>query len=308
MEPRLTDLRIDLTSYCNEACVFCPFHGFDEEIKKGQFIDGDYFIKVAQDLNHQGFNINTRFVGSGEPTLHPDFIRILKSFKENNHRIKLITNGQQTKKHLVELSELLDSLIVSVHGTEQTHDYLTRKKGSYKKAIEGIRLIREDNAEMNILMHFVITPDNYREMYAHAENSVSIGAKPRYQHLVMTKGNMNLGTFDLDGIAKEIARVKQDFPETNIVPEVPFKDFETYYDGNQHYLRKPHACSRILTDLNIRYDGKVIMCDNRIFGDITSECIVDIIQSDKRIDFIKERLAKAKKERLPNSCSRCCYN
>lgn len=308
MESRLTDLRLDLTSYCNEACVFCPFHGFDEKIKKGQFIDGDYFVKIAKDLNLQDLNVNARFVGSGEPTLHPDFIQILKSFKENNHQVKLITNGQQTKRYLLELSELLNSLIVSVHGIEETHDSLTRKKGSYKKAIEGVQLIRENNPEMEILMHFVITPNNYQEMYLHAKNSISVGAKPRYQHLVMTHGNMNLGIFDLEGIAKEISRVKQEFPGTKIVPEVPFEDFENYYNGNQVYLRKPHTCSRILTDLNIRYDGKVIMCDNRIFGDITFESIIDIIKSDKRINFICERLTKSKNERLPDSCSRCCYN
>ena len=89
MEQRLIDLRLDLTSYCNETCIFCPFHGYDEEIKEGQFIDGDYFIRVAEDLRLNSFRVNARFVGSGEPTLHPDFIKILK---EKSKYVILILN------------------------------------------------------------------------------------------------------------------------------------------------------------------------------------------------------------------------
>lgn len=76
--PELVDLKI--TDYCNMGCIFC----YQGSTKQGKHAPKEKIFKIIRQLSKIGvFEIA---IGGGEPTLHPDFVEILKYAHE--HGIK----------------------------------------------------------------------------------------------------------------------------------------------------------------------------------------------------------------------------
>lgn len=85
-------VELTLTNRCNLQCVYCS----DLELRDRQgneaFLDYDILSKLFGDLSEGGTK-GVVFEGGGEPTLHPDFNKLVQSAKENNLAVGLITNG-----------------------------------------------------------------------------------------------------------------------------------------------------------------------------------------------------------------------
>lgn len=309
MAPRITDLRLDLTSYCNQGCNFCSFHGNDRSILHGEYISLEHYVRLAKELHKENIHPVVRLVGSGEPTLYPYFTELTDIFRDNGHKLRLITNGQKLSGFKNTISKNIDSIIISVHGNEETHDVLTDKPGAYKNILEGICSIREISPNKDITLHFVITPENYEQMLEHVHIANQLNTKARFQHLVFTDANIKLGTFDISELKYTISKIRANNSTIKFVPDLTEEQIDQYYDTTKPYVRTPHQCKRILTDLSIRYNGKVIMCDNRLLGDITTDSIINIFRGPMRSEFLKKRTQEASSEKgLPDTCSRCCYN
>lgn len=64
-------LEVDPTGYCNAKCPWC----FYRDEQKGISIDADELLKSIHDLKDlKAIN----WTGGGEPTLHPDFRRMVR--------------------------------------------------------------------------------------------------------------------------------------------------------------------------------------------------------------------------------------
>lgn len=85
-------VELTLTNRCNLRCVYCS----DLELRERQgnevFLDYDILSRLFEDLAKGGTK-GVVFEGGGEPTLHPDFSKLVRSAKENNLAVGLITNG-----------------------------------------------------------------------------------------------------------------------------------------------------------------------------------------------------------------------
>lgn len=74
--PELADIKI--TDFCPYACNFC----YQDSTLKGQHASMDNIIKIADELAKA--KVFECAMGGGETTLHPNFVEILKVFKERN--------------------------------------------------------------------------------------------------------------------------------------------------------------------------------------------------------------------------------
>lgn len=79
-------------------------------------------------------------VAGGEPLLHPQIGEIVRAITDERRFVYLCTNGLllQEKLDLFKPSEYL-SFVVHLDGTEEIHDYVTRREGSYRTAIAGLK-------------------------------------------------------------------------------------------------------------------------------------------------------------------------
>lgn len=85
-------VELTLTNKCNLQCIYCSDFELREKQGNDSFLDYDILNRLFKDLSEGGTK-GVVFEGGGEPTLHPDFSKLVRSAKENNLAVGLITNG-----------------------------------------------------------------------------------------------------------------------------------------------------------------------------------------------------------------------
>lgn len=134
-----------LTSKCNMRCKHC-YGSYGDNIPKNE-LSGTEWIKIIEDLSkNEVFFVN---ISGGEPTMHPDFERIIKALVENKIYFMLTTNGVFNDKKLNSILKAKDYILgiqVSLDGADwRTHGFLRKNiKGKpermlFDRAINSIK-------------------------------------------------------------------------------------------------------------------------------------------------------------------------
>lgn len=115
-----------LTSKCNMRCKHC-YGNYGVNIPKNE-LTGDEWIKVIEDLSKREiFFVN---ISGGEPTVHPDFVKILNALVKNKIYFMLTTNGLFNKKTLESIKKAKDYILgvqISLDGYNwKSHGYLRK--------------------------------------------------------------------------------------------------------------------------------------------------------------------------------------
>lgn len=306
---KLRSLKLDLTSRCNLGCQFCMYHGTHGLVEGESELGLDDYRKLLDELSTLDPKPVIKIAGSGEPTLFRQFDTLLELARSMGFSVRLITNGTTLQAKARVLAENLSSLIVSIHGPPETHDELTKMKGSYHLAIGGIRRIRRLAPKLDILLHMVLSPSNYLSMVRHAEQAEELGVTPRFQHLKFTEGNDELGDFDLEQLWDEMQRCREQFPDVVFEPDMDRRSMLGYYDTTKPFILNRHSCWRVLFDFPVHFDGEVFACDGTSMGNVREKPIHEIIFGEERRTFVaRVQAAAASDAGLLDYCSRCCYN
>ncbi|MFQ6054357.1 MAG: radical SAM protein [Methanosarcinales archaeon] len=145
--PSLRYLLIHLTTKCNLKCKHCYLAKLSEGNTMDSSLDFDTFKQVIKEFDEmQGLKV---MLSGGEPLLHSqfwDFLEILKLYK---FRIVVLSNGTLIDGSVAKrLSDYVNEVQVSVDGIK-SHDML-RGEGTFKKALSGIKFLKESGIEVSI--------------------------------------------------------------------------------------------------------------------------------------------------------------
>lgn len=164
---------VRLTRGCNNRCLFC----LDSDSQDNSLIS---FQKIKLDLE-KGLNKGLLRVvlSGGEPTIHPDFLKIVKQAKKMGYEhIQVITNGRMFfyKRFLQEATEAgLNEITFSIHGhTAKLHDGLTGVKGSFDQAIVALKNVLL-NKELIVNIDICINKQNIKYLREILENFINFG-------------------------------------------------------------------------------------------------------------------------------------
>ncbi len=151
-----------LTWKCTNDCLFCI-----EYERKKRFWDKKISLETVENLLKKeaaGGANHVTFLG-GEPTLHPEFLKILASARDLGFKTSITTNGVlfSSEEYARKASQLLDEIVVSVHGHDKiTHEANTQRQGSFGillKALGNISKYFEDKRTNTVISRF-----NYRSL------------------------------------------------------------------------------------------------------------------------------------------------
>jgi MoaA/NifB/PqqE/SkfB family radical SAM enzyme len=129
-----------ITFVCNFECAHCSAD--IDNTKADKDASTDLVLKVLTELKDLGGQ-RLSFTG-GEPLTRKGINEILNKATKDNFYVSLTTNGWHVDRYLEQLKNI-DLLILSLDGTEEVHDFIRRKKGSYKKVIESIKTAKANN-------------------------------------------------------------------------------------------------------------------------------------------------------------------
>ena len=153
--------RLDTGTFCNYDCEFCYYRD-------------QLDIKTAFDVVKEradyllAYGIKQVDLSGGESSVSPDWFQILDYCNERFEHVSCLSHGgkfanidflQESKDHG------LKEILFSLHGaTEETHDAITNRKGSFKRILRAI-----DNAKsLGIVVRINCTV--YYRNYMHLEN------------------------------------------------------------------------------------------------------------------------------------------
>ena len=133
----------DLGRRCNYNCDYCwpAIHSNTEKFPSyEQVIQG---IDMLIDHWSHGEPIRWNF-GGGEPTMHPQFLDIIKYLKSKNQWILVTTNGSRSTKFWREASQYINSVNMSAHFAS-----MDLYKGNEDRFIENCKIIMEQHNKVD---------------------------------------------------------------------------------------------------------------------------------------------------------------
>lgn len=148
--PPLTTFYLYLTTGCNLACRHCWItptfaKGNLSTFAKGsltpaQYLDVDLLRQAVAEAKPLGLR-SAKLTG-GEPTLHPEFIRILDFLTSEDLRVNMETNGTLIDAELARYIKEKTSIwhiSISLDGVNaNTHDSFRNVPGSFNAALRGL--------------------------------------------------------------------------------------------------------------------------------------------------------------------------
>jgi MoaA/NifB/PqqE/SkfB family radical SAM enzyme len=100
----------------------------------------------------------------GEPLLHSNLAAICSFLKECGVKITLLSTGLLFKKRAELIASLIDEVIVSLDGPEETHDRVRRVRGGFQLIREGILAVRRLKSGLQISARSTVQRANHTQL------------------------------------------------------------------------------------------------------------------------------------------------
>lgn len=129
---------LDLAGNCNRRCSFCPRSGDYPNVD--EFMSLDVVREVIERMKEISFDGWVELAGRGEPTLHPDFekvVSLLADDKDKTWNIRVTTNGYQLGRNWKYCYKKIDWLILNSYESEYEYNKRVEK---YVKLPNGNRV------------------------------------------------------------------------------------------------------------------------------------------------------------------------
>jgi radical SAM protein with 4Fe4S-binding SPASM domain len=181
----LRQVFLELTPACNSRCPGCPNESFivdfSRRARKSKF--------GALPLNGQGWSsvisrlpttLKTVILSGGEPTLHPEFLTILKDLENRQLGFSIFSNGRwQNAGSLVEYlrqCQYFRGFRISLHGARPaTHEAFMGMGNSFQETITNID--KAISAKLAVTLSTVVTAQNVTELSQIVLLAISLGVK-----------------------------------------------------------------------------------------------------------------------------------
>lgn len=150
--PKNVDLNI--TNKCNLRCSYCSH--FSSGSDNGTDLSLEEWLLFMEELNQCAvFNVT---LSGGEPLIRKDFKEIVNAIIKNRMRFSVLSNGTLLNEELagyLKSTGRCNSFQVSIDGPGPDEHDVFRGKGSFEKALRGLRILIKHNipATVRVTIH-----------------------------------------------------------------------------------------------------------------------------------------------------------
>ena len=151
--PRLDWIQIEISSYCNAKCIYCPHTEYNDNWKNRLFP-----LELYRSLIPAFDRTKLVFLqGWGEPFTHPDFFKFLRIAKGAGCMVGTTTNGTLLDSEKISelIDERLDIIGFSLAGIDEKNDSIRKgtQIGKVLKCIADIHRIKKSKSVDNPRIH-----------------------------------------------------------------------------------------------------------------------------------------------------------
>lgn len=282
---------VELTNHCNLQCYMCPVGTFAMKRQRG-YMTMETVDKICAELMDSSIE-GVRLIRWGEPTLHPQFIEILRKFKNTNKLIHFNTNGTLLDRAMIEkIVEMdIDSVKFSFQGCDEKSYLEMRSGSSWDKVMENICLFNEirGNKEKPFIQISTTLTDETEEKKDNFINAIE--NKCDYYNI----GKTQLCHLNIDKM---------------IISEERKQKFKDLQSRESLSCRHFSVCEEVFDKLSINWDGSVSACcidydDMLIVGNINENSLSEIFCNSK-MNEIREIIRDSDYDKI--GLCRTCYD
>lgn len=253
-------LEFHISYECSNSCFFCSENDQLEKINKA-FIPKKAIIDKLKEYRERGFN-HVTFTG-GEPTLHPDFLLILREAKYLGYTTYCTSNGVRlsSKVFAEKVFPFLNEICFSVHGFDAaSHNFHTKNSHSFAGIQRALKNMCDFGKDSFGMVNTIVTP--YNVEYLEKILSFASGYKC-VKHILFSlvapegKGLDNYGSlgFALNTISKKIPALVMAAKRKSLVLRffgLPMCVLSSFY----RFSNDAHWSARATIELSRNRDGE----------------------------------------------------
>jgi MoaA/NifB/PqqE/SkfB family radical SAM enzyme len=147
-----------ITLRCNRRCLFCNAW----KVKHAEELDTEKAKKIVSELDDIGINILG--ITGGEPLIRKDLEEVALQASRRGIIVGVNTNGTLlTPRRAKSISNVFDTVFVSLDGFEKTHDGIRGQEGTFREAVAGLKNLLAVRSDCTVGVNFVLNNVNYRE-------------------------------------------------------------------------------------------------------------------------------------------------
>ena len=194
----------DLTYDCNLRCGHC----YVVKENRPELTTAEIKSILAQ-LAETGVLYLT--LSGGEILTRKDFFEIAFYARELNFALRLLTNGTLLNEEKVKkVSSFYPELVgISIYSTKpEVHDKITTQKGSFKKSISAIKMLRDQDVRVKIST--IIMRQNINDYHLIYELAQKFGTEFQADYRIAPKSNGARDPLDFHIKEKDLFRVLSD--------------------------------------------------------------------------------------------------
>ena len=298
--------QVEPTVRCDLACTFCHSQEL-RRARKSPDMTIEQFRHVIDELH---FLLGLGIVGMGEPTLHPDFPRMVEYANSKGICTQTVTN---CNRHTLEISRLLVStglrqIRVSIDGATPEAYEKSRKGAQFERTIENLRRLVEYRGSRRyprIIVQMLAFDYNYHNIPDLARLCLSIGVDELMIQGRPTDWGKN-GYVD-QTVSRAATTAGNDYEKAlNEAKQIVTGSRLIFEDHRSHYSTD-HPCRKPWSDLYVATTGDVVPCctiaDPGVMrmGNLFEQSFTDIWNGPKYVAFRKS----IKDGRIPRCCFQC---
>jgi len=248
-------MSFDITNKCNFRCLHCFNRSGENFIIKNELTD-DEVLDFAKDISQLKL-FNFCFCG-GEPLLRFELMcEVSEILSKEGTTVSFVSNGYLLNKEKAKI--LLDNGVtraqISLDGSnEVSHEKLRRMKGSFKKAVEALKVLKEVGYK-DISVAFCPTKWNINELEETFDLCKNLGVKTFRVQPLMILGRAKENVEEIlptplqyRELVKKIEILKRTYINENIIE---------WGDPVDHLIRFPNLIEYCSTFASIRADGSI---------------------------------------------------
>jgi len=154
-------VNIEITNRCNLRCLYCSH--FESSGDVARDLPAAEWLRFFEELSRCA--VMTVALGGGEPFLRPDLKELIDGIVRNRMRFSILTNGTLVTDDLaayIASTKRCNFIQVSIDGsTASVHDSC-RGKGTFDKALDGIRRLQDHHIPVTVRV--TIHKDNVKDL------------------------------------------------------------------------------------------------------------------------------------------------
>jgi MoaA/NifB/PqqE/SkfB family radical SAM enzyme len=198
------------------------------------------------------------FFSGGEPLLRKDLESLAEHARQKGLVLTLTTNGTLlTKERAKKLGEYFASIAVSLDGFEETHDQIRGVKGTYKKAMKAIYLLKENSTKAKIGINFTLCKTNSAEMiplFTELRGIIDFASFAPVNPYPPSNDAM-IPLHDIDDMITSLLVLKKEKPSNVILPHQYIRTLQQYYA-----LELEKKCDTCVLYCCVDWNGNLWLC------------------------------------------------